>query len=90
MIAGNETELSVILPILIIETQREKTNISKDIEEMVKKEVEKSTNLTAVEIVNILFGINAGDGKNPYYRYYIFIIDLVIICGENSNNMNIK
>jgi hypothetical protein len=68
VIAGNETELSVILPILIIETQREKTNISKDIEEMVKKEIEKSTNLTAVEVVNILFGINAGDGKNPYYR----------------------
>jgi hypothetical protein len=69
VIAGNETELSVILPILIIETQREKTNISKDIEEMVKKEIERTTNLTAVEVVNILFGINGGDGKNPYYRY---------------------
>jgi hypothetical protein len=69
VIAGNETELSVILPILIIETQREKANISKDIEDMVKKENEKSINFTAVEVVNILFGINAGEGKNPYYRY---------------------
>lgn len=36
---------------------------------MVKKEIDKSNNFTAVEVVNILFGINAGEGKNPYYRY---------------------
>ena len=68
VIAGNDSELSIILPIFIMETQREKMNASKDIEEMVKKEIEKSTNLSAVEVVNILFGINAGEGKNPYYR----------------------
>jgi hypothetical protein len=56
------------LPVIILETQREKANTTKDIEEMVKKEAERSTNINAVEVVNILFGINTVDGKNPYYR----------------------
>ena len=36
---------------------------------MVKKEVEKNLNLNVIDVLNILFGINASDGKNPYYRY---------------------
>ena len=66
--AGSEHELSMILPIISIESQREKTNHMKDIEDMVKKELEKSLSLNVVEIVNILFGIYTAEGKNAYYR----------------------
>jgi hypothetical protein len=53
-----------------IEKEREKGNINKDVEDMLRKEVEKSLNLTPVEVVNILFGIYANDGrKSAYYRY---------------------
>jgi hypothetical protein len=67
-IAGSEQEISMLLPIMPLDTQREKAAVSKDIEEMLKKEFEKNIGITAVEVVNILFGISIGDLKNPYYR----------------------
>ena len=35
---------------------------------MARKEVEKNVNTTNIQIINILFGINSGDGKNVYFR----------------------
>jgi hypothetical protein len=69
--AGSESELSILLPILQIDSQRDKANIMKDIEEMVKKEVEKNINLNTIDIINIVYGITTGtgEGKNAYYRY---------------------
>ena len=55
--AGNSNELGLILPIILIDTQREKSTIVKDIDEMVKKEVEKNDNTGIIEMVNVLFGI---------------------------------
>jgi hypothetical protein len=66
--AGNDNELGILLPILTIESQKEKNNISKEIEEMIKKELEKNLSLNIVEVVNILFGIHTSEGKNAYYR----------------------
>lgn len=67
--AGSESELSIILPIMALETQRDKTSVAKDIEDMLRKEIEKSTNITSVDVINILFGINSSDGKSNYYSY---------------------
>jgi hypothetical protein len=66
VIAGTE-QLSFILPIIELDTQRDKVNLSKDIEDMLRKELERNNMITPVEVINILFGINSGEGKNPYY-----------------------
>jgi hypothetical protein len=67
--AGSDSELSVLLPIIVVETQKEKNNIIKEVEDMVKKELEKNQMMNVIEVVNILFGIHSSEGKNPYYRY---------------------
>jgi len=65
IIAGSD-DLSILLPIMIIDSQREKANIYKDVEDMLKKEFENNSNINTVEVVNILFGISTYE-KNPYY-----------------------
>jgi hypothetical protein len=65
--AGTE-DVKVLLPILEVDTQRERASIVKDIEDMVRKEVEKNIQLNNVELVNILFGIHTNEGKNAYFR----------------------
>ena len=65
IIAGSD-DLSILLPILVIESQREKGNAVKEIEDMLKKEIEHNANMNIVEVVNILFGICTHE-KNPYY-----------------------
>jgi hypothetical protein len=65
-IAGSE-QLSLILPIIDPDSQKEKGNIFKDIEDMLKKEFEKNITITPVEVINIVFGIAFGEGKNPHY-----------------------
>jgi hypothetical protein len=42
-------------------------NVSKDIEDMLRKEFEKNIHISPVEVINIIFGISVGDIKNPHY-----------------------
>jgi hypothetical protein len=57
ILAGNENERNIILPIYEIETQRELINITKDIENLCKNEVQNNMMITCIDIINILFGI---------------------------------
>jgi hypothetical protein len=67
--SGSENELAMLLPIIVIETQREKTNIIKDVDDMVREELEKNNLLNVVDVVNILFGVyQAGEAKNAFFR----------------------
>ena len=68
--AGNQNELNVLLPIISIESQRDKANIQKDIEEYAKKELEKNLNLNSIDVINILFGINL-ETKSSHLRYLL-------------------
>ena len=61
MIAGNENEKNIILPIYKIEIQRELTSVTKDIEDFINQEIKKKFNVNVIDIINILFGINEGN-----------------------------
>lgn len=60
IIAGNENEKNIILPIYKIEIQRELTSVTKDIEDFINQEIKKF-NVNIIDIINILFGINEGN-----------------------------
>lgn len=64
--AGSEKELAILLPIIPIETQREKANIAKEIEDMITKEVDKNINISSIEVINILLGVSE---QKVYQRY---------------------
>ena len=103
ILAGNEEERNIILPIYEIDTQRELVNISKDIENLCKKEVKNNMMVTTVEIINILFGIFI-KGKetksflsNPLYnKFYTYNYDKIYEICENcikkvkSENLDMK
>ena len=61
IIAGNENEKNIILPIYKIEIQRELTSVTKDIEDFINQEIKKKFNVNIIDIINILFGINEGN-----------------------------
>jgi hypothetical protein len=63
--------LGIILPIITVDSQRERTTIIKEIDDMIRKEVEQNVNISVLEIVNVLFGIFGADGKNMYLRYFL-------------------
>ena len=103
ILAGNEEERNIILPIYEIDTQRELVNITKDIENLCKKEVQNNMMVTAIEIINILYGIFI-KGKetksflsNPLYnKFYTYNYDKIYEICENcikkvkSDNLDMK
>lgn len=72
IIAGNENELNVLIPVISIDSQRERVNIQKEIEEFVRIEFEKNNFINSIDIINVLFGINI-ESKSVYLRYILFI-----------------
>jgi hypothetical protein len=75
-----------MLPILSLDTQKEKASVMKDVEDMLRKEIETNPNIGPVDVINIAMGINTHE-KNPYYRYNFY--NLAIPCGTNTIIMNI-
>lgn len=67
-ISTNEYDLNSILPIITIDTQKERNNITKEIEEMLNKRTENVASLNSVDMINILFGIYNLEGKSKEYR----------------------
>ena len=59
--------MAVLLPVLPIDTQREKFTLQHEIEDFAKKEIEKMPNLTTIDLVNVLLGISV-DSKSLYLR----------------------
>ena len=91
------------MPIYEIDTQRELVNISKDIENLFKKEVKNNMMVTTVEIINILFiiFIKGKETKsflsNPLYnKFYTYNYDKIYEICENcikkvkSENLDMK
>jgi len=68
LISGNENELAILIPTISIDSQRDKANIQKDIEDFVKKEYEKNWHVNSIELINVLIGINI-ELKTLFLRY---------------------
>lgn len=91
LIAGNEIEKNVLLPIYNIETQRESSAIAKEIEDFAEKEVENNLGVNSVDIINILFGICfKGKEMKSYFssplwgKYINYNYDYLIGLCENA------
>ena len=59
--------MGVLIPIISIDSQREKTNIQKDIEDFTKKEFDKNNSVNSIHLINVLFGMNV-ESKSLYLR----------------------
>lgn len=63
----NLDEFNLIIPIINIEEESEKADIEKEITMLIENELKKNINISSIDIMHIIFGINI-ENKMNYYR----------------------
>ncbi|MCQ2818729.1 MAG: DEAD/DEAH box helicase [archaeon] len=90
LLAGNELERGVILPIYEVESQREISQVTKDIEDFISKDIVNFATWNTVEIVNVFFDIFIKNkSKNDMWaemqkKYETYNYDFIFNITENA------
>jgi hypothetical protein len=65
--AGNANEKDILLPIVKLDTQRDKINFINSLKELIKRFLEYETNISTIDVMNVLFGyMQKGKGIKNY------------------------